>query len=221
MKRILLVNPNTNAATTASMLAIAREAAAGLLQIEAMTAPEGVPMITDALALQQASQVLTGLIPELHAQNWDGVITAAYGDPALQALREGLDCPVTGIGEASMLEAAGYGAFVVVTTTPELAGSITAMAGWLGLGSLFGGVYLTRGDAVAVTDDPALLVERLEEACLRAVHEAGGGLASLIIGGGPLAVAARVLVERVPVRLIEPVPASIRRIGLMVQRANG
>ena len=221
MKRILLVNPNTNAATTASMLAIAREAAAGLLQIEAMTAPEGVPMITDALALQQASQVLTGLIPELRAQNWDGVITAAYGDPALQALREGLDCPVTGIGEASMLEAAGYGAFAVVTTTPELAGSITAMAGWLGLGSLFGGVYLTRGDAVAVTDDPALLVERLEEACLRAVHEAGGGLASLIIGGGPLAVAARVLVERVPVRLIEPVPASIRRIGLMVQRANG
>ena len=106
MKRILLVNPNTNAATTASMLAIAREAAAGLLQIEAMTAPEGVPMITDALALQQASQVLTGLIPELRAQNWDGVITAAYGDPALQALREGLDCPVTGIGEASMLEAA-------------------------------------------------------------------------------------------------------------------
>ncbi len=221
MKRILLVNPNTNAATTASMLAIAREAAAGLLQIEAMTAPEGVPMITDALALQQASQVLTGLIPELRAQNWDGVITAAYGDPALQALREGLDCPVTGIGEASMLEAAGYGAFAVVTTTPELAGSITGMAGWLGLGSLFGGVYLTRGDAVAVTDDPALLVERLEEACLRAVHEAGGGLASLIIGGGPLAVAARVLVERVPVRLIEPVPASIRRIGLMVQRANG
>ena len=221
MKRILLVNPNTNAATTASMLAIARETAAGLLQIEAMTAPEGVPMITDALALQQASQVLTGLIPELRAQNWDGVITAAYGDPALQALREGLDCPVTGIGEASMLEAAGYGAFAVVTTTPELAGSITAMAGWLGLGSLFGGVYLTRGDAVAVTDDPALLVERLEEACLRAVHEAGGGLASLIIGGGPLAVAARVLVERVPVRLIEPVPASIRRIGLMVQRANG
>ena len=221
MKRILLVNPNTNAATTASMLAIARETAAGLLQIEAMTAPEGVPMITDALALQQASQVLTGLIPELRAQNWDGVITAAYGDSALQALREGLDCPVTGIGEASMLEAAGYGAFAVVTTTPELAGSITGMAGWLGLGSLFGGVYLTRGDAVAVTDDPALLVERLEEACLRAVHEAGGGLASLIIGGGPLAVAARVLVERVPVRLIEPVPASIRRIGLMVQRANG
>ncbi len=221
MKRILLVNPNTNAATTASMLAIAREAAAGLLQIEAMTAAEGVPMITDALALQQASQVLTGLIPELRAQNWDGVITAAYGDPALQALQEGLDCPVTGIGEASMLEAAGYGAFAVVTTTPELAGSITAMAGWLGLGALFGGVYLTRGDAVAVTDDPALLVERLEEACLRAVNEAGGGLASLIIGGGPLAVAARVLVERVPVRLIEPVPAAIRRIGLMVQRANG
>jgi hypothetical protein len=89
MKRILLVNPNTNAATTASMLAIAREAAAGLLQIEAMTAPEGVPMITDTLALQQASQVLTGLIPELRAQNWDGVITAA----ALIAFEKGRSWP--------------------------------------------------------------------------------------------------------------------------------
>ncbi|NBS02915.1 MAG: aspartate/glutamate racemase family protein, partial [Rhizobiales bacterium] len=39
MKRILLINPNTNAGTTASMLAIAREAASGSLQIEAMTAP--------------------------------------------------------------------------------------------------------------------------------------------------------------------------------------
>jgi len=220
MKRILLINPNTNAGTTASMLAIAREAAAGSLQIEAMTAPQGVPMITDASALQQASAILTGLIPELRAQHWDGVITAAYGDPAFQALREGLDCPVTGIGEASMLEAAGYGAFAVVTTTPDLAGSITAMAGRLGLDSLFGGVYLTFGDAVAVTHDPALLVERLEDACLRAVRETGDGLAALIIGGGPLAQAARVLVDRVPVRLIEPVPAAIRRIGLMVQSAN-
>ena len=219
MKRILLINPNTNAATTASMLAIAREAAAGSFQIEAMTAPQGVPMITDAAALQQAGAILTGLIPELRAQHWDGVITAAYGDPALQSLQAGLDCPVTGIGEASMLEAAGYGAFAVVTTTPDLAGSITAMAGRLGLGALFGGVYLTHGDAVAVTRDPALLVERLEEACQRAVREAGDALAALVIGGGPLAQAARVLVDRVPVRLIEPVPAAIRRIGLMVREA--
>jgi Asp/Glu/hydantoin racemase len=60
----------------------------------------------------------------------------------------------------------------------------------------------------------------LEDACLRAVRETGDGLAALIIGGGPLAQAARVLVDRVPVRLIEPVPAAIRRIGLMVQSAN-
>jgi hypothetical protein len=51
------------------------------------TAPQDVPMITDALALQQASKVPTGLIPELRAKHWNGVITAAYGDPALHDLR--------------------------------------------------------------------------------------------------------------------------------------
>ncbi len=220
MKRVLLINPNTNEQTTAAMLAIARETAAGRLQIEAVTAPRGVPMITDAPALREAGAVLAAMIPELRAGHWDGVITAAYGDPALQALRDGLACPVTGIGEASMLEASLLGPFAVVTTTPDLAGSITAMAGRLGLSAVFHGVFLTDGDAVAVTRDPAVLVERLEEACLAAL-EATGSLqvkpASLIIGGGPLAQAARALKDRVPVRLIEPIPAAIRRIGLMVR----
>ncbi len=218
MKRIVLINPNTNAATTASMLAIAREAAPDWLRIDALTAPEGVPMITEPLALQQAGAVLARMIPDLQAQQWDGVITAAYGDPGLDALRAGLDCPVTGIGEASMLAAAGIGAFAVVTTTPELASSITAMAERSGFGKLFQGVFLTRGDAMAVTNDPALLVERLEQACHEALGKSGITPASLIIGGGPLALAARALADRVPVRLIEPVPAAIRRIGLMVHK---
>jgi Asp/Glu/hydantoin racemase len=169
----------------------------------------------------QAGAVLARMIPDLRAQQWDGVITAAYGDPGLDALRAGLDCPVTGIGEASMLAAAGVGAFAVVTTTPELAASITAMAERSGFGTLFQGVFLTRGDAVAVTNDPALLVERLEEACHEALGKSGIKPASLIIGGGPLALAARALADRVPVRLIEPVPAAIRRIGLMVLNVAG
>ncbi len=217
MKRILLINPNTNAATTASMLEIGREAASDWLHIEAITAPEGVAMITEPHALQQAGEVLARMIPDLRAQTWDGVITAAYGDPGLQALQAGLDCPVTGIGEASMLEASETGGFAVVTTTPDLADSIQSMADRLGLRPLFHGVFLTRGDPVAVTRDPALLVERLEEACHAAIQQTGIDTASLIIGGGPLALAARALAPRLPVRLIEPVPAAIRRIGLMVQ----
>ena len=61
----------------------------------------------------------------------------------------------------------------------------------------------------------------LEQACNEALGKSGIKPASLIIGGGPLALAARALADRMPVRLIEPVPAAIRRIGLMVHNRAG
>jgi allantoin racemase len=217
MKRILLINPNTDASTTQAMLAIARESVTNRVAIEAITAPSGVPMITHPVALRDAGEVLATMIPQLCQQGWDGVITAAYGDPALEALREALPCPVTGIGEASMLEAAQFGAFAVVTTTPDLAPSITSMAERLHLTSEFQGVFLTNGDAIEVTRDPVLLIERLEAACMQALNKAPIAPASLIIGGGPLASAARTLTSRIPVRLVEPIPSAVRRIMTLIE----
>lgn len=214
MKRVLLINPNTNSTTTASMLAIARNAAPDWLQIEAMTAPEGVGMITDTEALEQAGGVLSGLIPFVRDQRWDGIVIAAYGDPALADLRAGLDCPVTGIGEASMMAAAQLGPFAIVTTTPDLCASILAMVARSGFESLCQGVFLTMGDAETVTRDAVVLEQRLEEACRKALVHAP--LAAIIIGGGPLARAAQVLSPRLPVRLIEPVPTAIQRIADML-----
>lgn len=56
--------------------------------------------------------------------------------------------------------------------------------------------------------DPAALVDALEAACRRAIAE--GGAEALVIGGGPLAVAARELSGKLQVPLIEPVPAAVR-----------
>ncbi len=59
------------------------------------------------------------------------------------------------------------------------------------------------------------LADALREACERAVRDLGAQ--ALVIGGGPLAVAARAIAHSLPVPIIEPVPAAVR---LAVRRAG-
>jgi len=82
-----------------------------------------------------------------------------------------------------------------------------------GFSAQFCGVFLTEGDTQTVMADPALLQPALLDACQRAASE---GAQSVVIGGGPLAVAARALASSCPVPLIEPIPAAVR---LAQQRA--
>ncbi len=199
--RIALVNPNTSAATTAAMLAIARRAAPDGLDLEGITAPFGVPLITSASGLAEAGRAVASLAPALTA---DGVIVAAFGDPGLDELRLRLAVPVTGIGEAAFLAAAGR-RVAVVTTTPGLAAAIGTMARCYGYDGV--PVVLTPGDPAVLMADPVALADALLAACLQAV--ADHGAETLIIGGGPLAEAARALRHLVPVPLIEPVPAAV------------
>lgn len=205
--RLLLANPNTSGATTAAMLAVAREAAPDGMAIEGVTAQTGSALIIDDSALALAAEATVALLQPSTVQDHAGVIVAAFGDPGLDALRRSLGVPVTGIAEAAMAEAAAQGRFVVVTTTPGLVDAIGRTAARYGHAGLFGGVRLTTGDPRILMQDPALLVAALAAACAAAVHD---GAAAIVIGGGPLATAARALRGHLPVPLVEPIPAAVR-----------
>jgi allantoin racemase len=211
--RLLLVNPNTRQATTEAMLDIARVAAPGVV-VEGLTAPYGVPLITNAAQLARAAEAVTAALAASPPLGFDGVIVAAFGDPGLAALRDRLPIPVTGIAEAGMAEAARHGAFAVVTTTPDLVEAIARRAEAYGHGDRFLGTVLTEGEVGAVMADQDRLVAALRAACLRAIDATGAK--ALVIGGGPLAVAARAIAGEIPVPVIEPVPAAMR---LAQQRA--
>ncbi len=206
--KLLLVNPNTNARTTAAMVDILRGAAPVGVEVHGITAPSGPPMIIEEPDLLRAESVVAGMLPEIVALSPDAVVVAAFGDPGLQALRSALSVPVVGIGEAGLTEAASFGPFAVVTTTPGLVGSIARMAADCGHGGLFRGVFLTDGDPTELTADPPALAEALEAACLRARDEAG--VAAVVIGGGPLATAARRLSATLAFPVVEPLPAALR-----------
>jgi allantoin racemase len=201
---VILVNPNTSQATTDAMVALAR--AETTHAVRGLTARSGAALITDPPTLEKAALAVAALAPDLAGAR--AVIVAAFGDPGLAALRGLLTCPVTGIAEAGMAEAAAISArFAVVTTTPLLAPAIAAKAAADGHAG-FAGTWVTPGDPAALMADPARLVDALHEACRRAVQQGGAG--AIVIGGGPLAMAARALAGRLPVPLVEPVPAAVR-----------
>lgn len=212
--RLLLVNPNTSRETTDSMVRIAEAAAPEGVVIEGATAPWGVGLITNEAQLTTASEAVLDLLRG-RATLPDGVIIAAFGDPALEEARTLLSCPVTGIAEAGMAEAAAGGRpFAVATTTPDLAAAIAATAHRYGHASLFRGVHLTPGDPAVLMADPERLQEALADACRAAI---AAGAEAVVIGGGPLAVAARAIAPLLPVPVIEPVPAAMR---LALERAS-
>jgi len=224
--RVALLNPNTTEATTAAMCAIARAAAPTGLQIEAISAPFGVPLIMDPAALAEAADAVASLAAQL--ADFDGVIVAAFGDPGRARLQKRLHIPVVGIGEASMAHAARIAdRFSVVTTTPALRDSIIALAESYGHGTSLVSVRTTGLDGCGgpqttldLMADPAATEEALHELVCAAISSDGAG--AVIIGGGPLANAARALAARVDCPLVQPIPAAValisQRLGLLQGR---
>ncbi|KAA8607764.1 Asp/Glu racemase [Salipiger aestuarii] len=190
------MNPNSSAATTRAMLAIARRI---LPELMGWTAPEGPEMITDADALARAAVRVGGAdLPPVA-----GIIVSAFGDPGRAALAARLTCPVVGIG-AEAARAAGQGGrrFAVVTTTPGLRAGIDALMGEAGD---YMGCYITPGDPRALMGDARALDAALLAQIRRA---AAAGAKAAIIGGGPLGEAADRLADRSPIALVAPIPTA-------------
>jgi allantoin racemase len=189
------------------MLAVARAAAPVGVAVEGATAAFGAALITDEAALAVAGRAVVEAAKAAPGP-FDGVVVSAFGDPGLEDLRESAPCPVTGLAEAAMAEAAAGGRrFAVATTTPDLAAAIDRRAAAYGHRDSYIGTYVTPGDPVATTSDPAAAATALAELCRAARRD---GAEAVVVGGGPLAFAARRLAERAALPIIEPVPAAIR-----------
>ncbi|RXH12481.1 aspartate/glutamate racemase family protein [Bradyrhizobium guangzhouense] len=208
--RILLINPNSNAATTAMMVAIAKSAVTDASDIIGATATRAPSMIVSADALEAAAAEVEQ-IARAYQNSCDGIIVSAFGDPGLAAIKAALKIPAVGIGESSMLEAAEGGRrFGVATTTPRLKANIDALPDALGLRSRYTGSRFADGDPLELMRDPARLRAALAgvvEACI-----AQDGAEAVIIGGGPLGEAARDLRSMFAVPVIAPIPSAAARI---------
>jgi allantoin racemase len=217
--RILLINPNSNEATTAMMVAIAKSAAGDGFNIVGATATRAPTMIVSAEALAAAAAEVEEIARACQS-SCDGLIVSAFGDPGLAGIRTALSLPAVGIGESSMLEAAANGRrFGVATTTPLLKAKIDALPEALGLRSRYTGTRFADGDPEALMRDPRRLRSALAgavEACI-----AQDGAEAVIIGGGPLGEAARELQPMFTVPIIAPIPSAVARIIHLITARAG
>jgi Asp/Glu/hydantoin racemase len=208
--RILLINPNSNDATTTMMVAIARSVVTAGFEIIGATATRAPPMIVSADALEAAGPEVEA-IARVHQDSCRGIIVSAFGDPGLAGIKAASRLPAVGIGESAMLAAAENGRrFGVATTTPLLQAKIDALPDALGLLSLYAGTRFAEGDPKELMRDPAGLRAALAgavEACI-----AQDGAEAVIIGGGPLGEAARDLQPMFTVPVIAPIPSAVTRI---------
>jgi Asp/Glu/hydantoin racemase len=201
------------------MLSVARVVGRGSLDFDGMTAQFGEPLITDEAQLALAATAVVALAPRL-GPDLAGVIVSAFGDPGASDLRSLIDVPVVGIGEAALREAAGGARrFCVATTTFALANSIDRRVAQLGLDANYTGVVLTQGDAVAVTSDPARLETELASAIEGAIRRLG--IEAVVIGGGPLSEAAKLMQVRFPIAVIEPIAAAVRELLRLIKIDRG
>ena len=186
--------------------------------IEARTVSHGDPLITSETALKAAEAGVVEAGVMLAGEGFRGIIIAGFGDPGLDALRTLVRVPVVGIGEAGMAEAAQAGRrFAIVTTTPDLVESIRSSAAWYGHADRLVAVHLTPGNPTQVMADPRGLAEALYRAGIEAIVR--DGAQAILVGGGPLATAARTIASRLPVPVIEPVPAAVRL--MLLRLASG
>lgn len=215
MRRLALLNPNTNSATTAHMLGIARALAPPGVAVQGHTMLLGPAIVTDETALAAAARQIETVGLALASDGVDGILVAGFGDPGLDALRKALAIPVTGIAEAGMAEAAALGRFSIITTTPHLERSILGLVDRYGHRAALASLRITPGVAEQVMADP----DALQRALVAIARDcAADGARSVLIGGGPLARAARAVSDAIDLQVIEPVAAGARlalaRMGL-------
>ncbi|MTH78080.1 aspartate/glutamate racemase family protein [Paracoccus aestuariivivens] len=205
---IQFLNPNISARVTQAMVTIA-QATRPDVPVQGITAPIGALMITEPQALAESARAIATMGQSLPAGT-RGVVVSAFGDPGIDNLRCALSVPVTGIGEASFLEAGADGRrFGIATTTPLLDQAIHDRVAASAVARQFIGCSYTEGDPVALTLQPETLLDALSQAIRQSI---GAGAEAVIIGGGPLAMAARKLADSFEIPIIEPVPAAMRRI---------
>ena len=222
---ILIINPNTNAATTA---VLGRIASAHLQEsypersfsARAMHVADGPAVILDDDALRASADFVVASALSAYSPATAGIIVGAIGDPAVDRLRRMLPVPVIGIGEAGIRAAAHDGGrFGLVTTTPGLTASLIDLVHRHGVSDQFTGIRLTASTADSFDDDRARLLTELQ-AAVQLAHDADGASA-VIIGGGPLAEGARELAAQTSlkrVRIIEPLPRAVDQIIAAIDR---
>ncbi|RAP43369.1 HyuE hydantoin racemase [Rhodovulum viride] len=209
----IVINPNSTAAMTDSILAMAQAAAPGAA-FEGWTSTLAPPAIQGPADVAAATPPLLELVTQAARRGAEGVIVACFDDPALADARACAPCPVIGIGQSAFHKAALRGwRFSVVTTLPAAIPTVEGNIRGYGLSQHLGRVRASNVPVLALEEDTEAACARVAEEAERAVAE--DGIDAVILGCAGMARVTGHLRTRLPVPVIDGVEAAARFISVL------
>ena len=209
MRHLLVINPNTGQATTQRLQNWIKPLLPIDVQLECITARFGAPYIAcEASHAVAGHALLDAWAHHLHTAPRvpDGVLIACFGDPGLFALRASSACPITGLAEASFIQASALGDFAIVTGGIKWRPMLQRLALSLGLADHLIHIEIVKETGAELLADRAMALKVLAQACERAAKT---GAKSIIMGGAGLAGYSQELQQMVDVPLIDSVSAGL------------
>jgi allantoin racemase len=211
-QRLLVINPNTGLATTQRLEQQLPAVLPDGTAVSFVTARFGAPYIACEASYAVACHAL--LDAWVHAmrgapqgQEPQRVLIGCFGDPGLHALRESCAYPVTGLAEASFIEASAIGPFAIVTGGLRWQPMLQRLALSLGYARHLQHIETVQHSGAELLNNPELAIKVLTAACQ---HAAVQGVKSIIMGGAGLAGFAKLVQGSVDVPIIDSVHAGAR-----------
>jgi allantoin racemase len=214
MTRLLLINPNISDSVSALIRAEAERSAAPGTTVEVLTAAFGVAYIETRFEAMVGAYAAAQLAGD-HLGRYDALIVAAFGDPGLQALREVLPCPVTGLTEASLASACLLGnRFSIVAISQRIRAWYRETVHAYGLDGRLASIRALDEPLADIGNVQGNQGERLLRLASHCVEHDGADV--IVLAGAPLAGLARTLAGRLPVPAVDGVSSAVRHAESMV-----
>lgn len=211
--KLLFLNPNSTAAMTEAMVAVARDTAP-LADITGWTNAGGPPAIQGPEDGAAAVAGLLALLPAAREAGFDAIVIGCFDDTGLAELRAAAHCPVIGIGQAAFHMAALLGHRVSVVTTLEV--SVPVIAANIAAYGFAGQVAKVRASGLGVLEvdeaSPATMA-RLDEVIGQASAE--DGITCVVLGCAGMAPLAGRLGQGSGLAMIDGVAAATRLAGAL------
>ena len=213
--RILLVNGNTSASMTETLVATARQAAAPGTEIAGATGTIGAAIVSHRAEEAVAAHATLKAIAD-HGDPFDGVLIGVSTDPALGAARALLSVPVVGMTEAALLSACMLGGrFGLVTFSLASAPGYREAVERYGLASRLAGlgtIDIPLAEAYAKR-------EKLKDAIVEVANSLieSDGAEVLILCGAAAAGLPAGLQPHVPVPLLDGIVCGVRLTEAMIR----
>ena len=211
-----MLNPNTTAAMTDTMLACARPLVDPGTELVGITNSTGAASIESHLDEALAVPGLLRDVAAAQAAGADGFVIGCFGDPGLDACRELASGPVVGIAEAAMHVATMLGrSFSIVTTLARTMGQAEHLVQRYGYTAHCRSIYACEV-AVLELDDPRSEARKLVvDHCRRAVEYDEAD--SIVLGCAGMAGFCAEVSEQVGVPVVDGVTAGVLLVESMVK----